>query len=348
MQLKIGENIRKYRRERELSQEMLAERLGVSFQAVSKWERGETYPDVTLLPAIANFFRVSVDALLGTEEIKESEAVADIVAACAAHNGHYESDKLLKTVEAGLAQFPNNFELLAWYGYALQNKDPGKCVEVCRYVLDNCTDQGIRNWVQSTICYGYAKGGDREKAIQCAEELPGYCGTREDALRQLLMGDALKEHIQDKIVVTLAYEFWVSVRRLKGFYSPTEQIALYQKSNAVYDAIYETSDVPFALMRKMRNYQGMAEVCLENGMMAEAFLHLREAAECARIHDELPRVVHSAAMLLNAHPYDRAWESKEDLCLREELLSDLEKEDEFYGGVRETPEYAELVGSLKG
>lgn len=348
MQLKIGENIRKYRRERELSQEMLAERLGVSFQAVSKWERGETYPDVTLLPAIANFFHVSVDTLLGTEEIKESEAVADIVAACAAHDNHYESDKLLGAVEAGLARFPNNFELLAWYGYALQNKDPGKCVEVCRYVLDNCTDQGIRNWVQSTLCYGYAKRGDRDKAIQCAGELPSYYGTREDALRQFLSGNALKAHIQDEIVVKLAYEFWVSVRRLKDFYSPAEQIALYQKSNAVYDAVYETADVPFALMRKMRNYQGMAEVCLENGMAAEAFLHLREAAECARIHDALPRVVHSEALLFNAHPYDRDWECKADLCLREELLSDLAKEDKFYGGVRETPEYAELVGSLKG
>ncbi|MBQ8275331.1 MAG: helix-turn-helix transcriptional regulator, partial [Clostridia bacterium] len=49
MNLKIGENIRRYRREKSLSQEMLAERLGVSFQAVSKWERNETYPDVTLL-----------------------------------------------------------------------------------------------------------------------------------------------------------------------------------------------------------------------------------------------------------------------------------------------------------
>ena len=45
MNLKIGENVRKYRRDMGLSQETLAERLGVSFQAVSKWERNETYPE---------------------------------------------------------------------------------------------------------------------------------------------------------------------------------------------------------------------------------------------------------------------------------------------------------------
>lgn len=149
-------------------------------------------------------------------------------------------------------------------------------------------------------------------------------------------------------MVKLAYEFWVSVRRLKGGYSSAEQIALYQKSNAVYDAVYETADDPFALVRKMRNYQGMAESCLENGMVDEAFVHLREAAECARLHDELPRVVHSEALLLNAHSYDRAWESKEDLRLRKALLSDLTQEDEFYGGVRGAPGYAKLVGRLKG
>lgn len=347
MNLKIGENIRRYRREKSLSQEMLAERLGVSFQAVSKWERNETYPDVTLLPAIASFFHISVDELLGTEGIRESEEVAAIVAECTAHDTHYAAEQLIETVEAGLKRFPNNFTLLSWYVYAIQNKDPKKCVETCRYILDNCTDQGIRNWVQSTLCYGYFKSGNREKAVACARELPSYYGTMEDTLRHFLEGDALKEHIQDQIVVKLAYEFWLSVRRLKAFYGPAEQIALFEKSNAVYDAIYETADVPFVLMRKMRNYQGMAEVCLKHGMKKEAFVHLREAAECARIHDALPPVVHSEALLFNAHPYDRDWECKADLCLREELLSDLAQEDEFYGEVRSTPAYAELVELLR-
>ena len=65
MKLKIAENIRKLRHNLNLSQEQLAERLGVRFQAVSKWERGETYPDIELLLSIASFFGISVDELLG-------------------------------------------------------------------------------------------------------------------------------------------------------------------------------------------------------------------------------------------------------------------------------------------
>ncbi len=51
MILMIGEKIRKLRRDRNLTQEEVAQHLGISFQSVSKWERGDGYPDITLLPA---------------------------------------------------------------------------------------------------------------------------------------------------------------------------------------------------------------------------------------------------------------------------------------------------------
>ena len=51
MNLRIGENIRRLRRERNLTQEEVAAHLGISFQSVSKWERCDGYPDITMLPA---------------------------------------------------------------------------------------------------------------------------------------------------------------------------------------------------------------------------------------------------------------------------------------------------------
>ena len=346
MDLRIGENIRKHRRDMNLSQEVLAERLGVSFQAVSKWERNETYPDVTLLPVIANFFHISVDELLGTHEINEAEEINAIVAKCHEHDTHYEGKKLIETVEEGLKKFPNNFKLLSWYAYAIQNKNPEKCVETCKYILDNCTDQSVRNWTQSNLCYGYFKSGNRDKAIECARQLPSYYDTWEDSLRHFLDGDELKQHIQDHIVITLAYEFWYSMYKLTKFYSPAEQIKLFEKSNAVYDAIYETDDIPFKLSRKMENYQVMAEICLENGMAEDAFEYMRAAAECAIVHDKLPRVVNSEALLFNCHPYDRQWERKADLKLTDELLNDFET-DEEYSDVRDTEDYVEIIKTLK-
>ncbi len=77
MKLKIAENIRKYRKEAGLTQEQLAERFGVSFQAVSRWENGTTYPDIELLPAIAEFFGVGIDELMGATKEERKEASED-------------------------------------------------------------------------------------------------------------------------------------------------------------------------------------------------------------------------------------------------------------------------------
>ena len=65
MELRIGYHIRRLRRLRGMTQRQMAERLRISMQAVSKWERGLGYPDVTLLPLIADLFCVSLDELFG-------------------------------------------------------------------------------------------------------------------------------------------------------------------------------------------------------------------------------------------------------------------------------------------
>ncbi|MEJ9159419.1 helix-turn-helix transcriptional regulator, partial [Paenibacillus graminis] len=59
----VGQNIRKLRDERNITQQQIADSLGVTFQAVSKWECGTTVPDITLLPEIAAYFSVTIDEL---------------------------------------------------------------------------------------------------------------------------------------------------------------------------------------------------------------------------------------------------------------------------------------------
>ena len=63
MKLTIGTNIRALRRKHHITQEQLAEKLGVSYQSVSRWENDTCYPDMELLPALARIFSVSIDCL---------------------------------------------------------------------------------------------------------------------------------------------------------------------------------------------------------------------------------------------------------------------------------------------
>ena len=76
--LKIGEKIREKRRERELTQEELANMLGVTKAAVSKWENAESYPDITMLPQIAQLFHITMDELFDyTLEYKPLKIVTE-------------------------------------------------------------------------------------------------------------------------------------------------------------------------------------------------------------------------------------------------------------------------------
>ena len=61
--LVLGENIRRFRKKMKMTQEELADKIGVSFQAVSKWENAQSAPDISLLPLLAEVFKCRIDDL---------------------------------------------------------------------------------------------------------------------------------------------------------------------------------------------------------------------------------------------------------------------------------------------
>ena len=81
----FAENLRRLRKERNLSQEDLAELLGVSRQAVSKWEQGEGYPEVEKLLVLAGELDVSLDSLMGREPPREKEPVTGTIRITSPH-----------------------------------------------------------------------------------------------------------------------------------------------------------------------------------------------------------------------------------------------------------------------
>ena len=92
---KIGEQIAALRKSKGLTQNELGERLGVSFQAVSKWERGETLPDITVLPDLAKVLETTIDYILCSDEkaveYKGKFSVADMKKGlnCLKYSGEY-------------------------------------------------------------------------------------------------------------------------------------------------------------------------------------------------------------------------------------------------------------------
>jgi transcriptional regulator with XRE-family HTH domain len=76
--LQIGDMIRVLRRNKEITQEQLAEILDVSTPAICKWESGQTNPDINMLPVIARYFQVSIDFLLGFSTELKPEKIKNI------------------------------------------------------------------------------------------------------------------------------------------------------------------------------------------------------------------------------------------------------------------------------
>ncbi len=76
--MNIGNKIRKLRKQRGITQEQLAESIGISFQAVSKWENNIALPDITLTPALASYFGVSMDELFDFN-LKEIECAVKMI-----------------------------------------------------------------------------------------------------------------------------------------------------------------------------------------------------------------------------------------------------------------------------
>ena len=71
--MNIGGNIKRLRQQNNMTQDQVAEKLHVSYQAVSKWENNINAPDIALLPKIANLFGVSIDALFSVQTADEAE-----------------------------------------------------------------------------------------------------------------------------------------------------------------------------------------------------------------------------------------------------------------------------------
>ena len=107
MNIKLGEKIRTLRKSRNVSQEVLAQYLGVSFQAVSKWENGDNLPDVTLIPAIAIFFDVSTDELFDFNRLETEQKIQQ---ACwdIADIRYDEPEKAESMLRDLLKQYPGN------------------------------------------------------------------------------------------------------------------------------------------------------------------------------------------------------------------------------------------------
>ena len=243
MKLLIGENIRRRRIERNLTQEEVAAHLGVSSQSVSKWERGDGYPDIEMLPSIANYFSVSIDELMGTSAPEKKAMYDKINSEWLVNNRSGRHSENVQLMRDALKNFPNDALLLVQLSTSLEKLD-GTDEEKAKYlresiavqeqIINYCEDCEVRGATLFNICFAYLKNGERDKALEQAMKLPNLYKGRENALVYMLEGEE-KRKVAREALVPLAWAVRHHLTALAETENRSEYLSMAQQIEDILD-----------------------------------------------------------------------------------------------------------------
>lgn len=318
--MNIGSNLRRLRREKDMTQEELADILGVSFQAVSKWERGDSYPDITILPGIASFFGVSVDALLGMDEIRKAEELAALKKRAWQQHHAGDLDAAAAILREGLKTYPNNDALMLELSnylihYRLRedvSQDAAReAIAVYERILKYSVNAVTRNNAQSSLPYAYFLAGEREKAVLEVNKLPSARESREFTLSLVTRGEEQIKALQS-LLFEYCYIIWQKTRFAAPWdtyvvetdgdvfgYTAQERINILEKGIKALELLADDGDYPIYPNRIAFNYRAMAVLALSDQQPEQAIAFLEKALEYAVINDSLPEQYTPSSLLLN-------------------------------------------------
>ena len=152
MELTIGANIKRLRTAKGITQEQLSTAMNVTSAAVSKWERGDTYPDITLLQPLAYYFGVTLDMLMGYDQEKVQAEIDEVIAL---YRKYRNGKRGREIITKAYRDYPNDYWIMYYYmwniGGELADNDPAVLIEykeeflaICEKILEGCTEENLR------------------------------------------------------------------------------------------------------------------------------------------------------------------------------------------------------------
>lgn len=359
MTLKIGEKIKQLRKKADVTQEKFAEYLGVTFQAVSRWESGICYPDIEIVPSIANFFNVTTDELLGVDIMYKQEKRDETFAKLYEKQSKGLIDECIEMTRTAINEFPNDYELLAHLAFLLGKKDETmkEAISINERILADCTDDQIRYGVMQKLAYHYNLTGEKEKAIHTAKKLPSTPVTCDMLLRHIYDGEEKILQLQSNIPYFCDYitSDIVDFARAKYYDDKNDdvtkqRIKLYKKAINIYEIIYEDGDYGFYNERMSDLYLRTASNYIILNDFDNAFDYLEKAMDYAIAFDTLPEVFTHTSMISEGKEFIKVKNLSKNYNCNDSYLMLHDNNylpNERYNPIRETERFKAVVAKLE-
>ncbi|MBO5938978.1 MAG: helix-turn-helix transcriptional regulator [Clostridia bacterium] len=346
--MSIGSTIKKLRRQRNITQEQLAEWLGISTNAVSQWECEKTAPDISHLPMLANIFEVSADILLEIditkskkqEEIEEFKAkhqelhsqgkTAERLALCREMQKKYPNDE---TVRSYLMRVLQN-------GYANESFD--EIVMLGEQLLDSTEHriEAIHN-----LFFTYLRKGDRKTALKYADMMP----PSEDLYISALEGDALVEHCQNYFwkVCDHMYLYMRNLLACKeAGYTYEEKHSMWKTLYDMFQMVFSNGDFGFYNERLARISFSMA---MESGRV-ENFDRALEEMETMITHLEdfqgFTEIFHTSLLVNQVKIHINQTSRSKEETLAQSYLRYLNQYDAVFASVKNDSRFENIKKRL--
>ncbi|MBP3315429.1 MAG: helix-turn-helix transcriptional regulator [Clostridia bacterium] len=363
MNLKIGAIIKKLRAENNITQETLATAIGVTPQAISRWESEGGYPDIELLPALADFFSVSTDELLGYKLSEREQELANIKKEMERLSEVGSVEERVAYARNAFAHYPNDYEIRDHLAVCLyfvweETHDEALFKEIeslLGSVANECNDENTRYDAINTLITLYGEVKQSEKAKEWVNRLTPMKYRREAALSSGIGDGNTKFYIQDEIdkltdALGLAIRNLVLNEDLPNDPSTWEsKIEMLRISNQLYLMIYG-DDLMFHHNRISFNHWLISTYQMSLGKIEDAMESLEKMCDHAVSYDisyQNDHGKHFTSFLVDTQVYPEKNRDFHELKEHTHCYYMLDRlQHGRYDGMRQDPRFISIVERL--
>ena len=311
MNLKIGKRIKNLRNRDDVTQEKLADAIGVTSQAISKWENEIGYPDIEYITPIANFFNVTIDELFGHDKGENENKIKKYCEKFDEMHRNWEDvNERIDLMRQALAEFPADEKLLVrlatalWYKWCHESdvdwysnvdgkwvydvrkrkshngwEEPAKIMEE---LLATSVDDEIRSECRNVLIRLYGEVGEKEKVYKLAEYCPDCKASNLFAAFSGIDDEEARVNSQSLLQGGLSR---LRVHIPRQTTDPMIKAKAIEKVIDLYEFVFDDGNCGFYHAKIELLYIDYADILIRQDRMEEVYYALEKAYEHAKMFD---------------------------------------------------------------